>query len=225
MDVTPSPTVDRAAPSSTPSAAIPGTGAINADFDTFLSLLTAQLKNQDPLKPVDSTEFVAQLAEFSAVEQQVQSNASLGDILETLRGGDITALADWLGTQVSTSEATQFSGQPITLSLTPRPEADAAQLVVRNEAGVEAARLEITSGTRSLVWTGENDLGRAPPTGRYRFTLEESAGGQKLPATEANAFVEVLEARLVDGTPQLTLSSGETVAITDVNAVRQTKAP
>ena len=47
---------------------------IEANFDTFLSLLTAQLRNQDPLEPVNSTDFVAQLAQFSAVEQQVQSN-------------------------------------------------------------------------------------------------------------------------------------------------------
>lgn len=221
MDVTPLPAVDSTTPSAQPSAAIADRGAIEADFDTFLSLLTAQLKNQDPMKPVDSTEFVAQLAEFSAVEQQVQSNASLADILETLRGGDITALADWLGAQVSTSDATRFSGQPITLSLSPSEGADAAQLVVRNEAGVEAARLNVDPAARSLVWAGENDLGRAPPVGRYRFSLEATANGQPLPTTEANAFVEVLEARLIDGKPQLTLASGDTVSITDVDAVRQ----
>lgn len=221
MDVTPFPTIDQTTPTATPSAAIADPAAIGADFDTFLSLLTAQLKNQDPLKPVDSTEFVAQLAEFSAVEQQVQSNASLSEILETLRSGDITALADWLGAQVSTSDATQFSGQPITLSLSPPADADAAQLVIRNTAGVEAARLEVDPKARSLVWAGENDLGRAAPQGRYRFSLESSQNGQALPATEAGAFVDVLEARLVDGAPQLTLSSGDTIAISEVDAVRR----
>ena len=47
------------------------------DFETFLKLLTAQLRNQDPLQPMDSTEFVAQLASFSAVEQQVRANDRL----------------------------------------------------------------------------------------------------------------------------------------------------
>lgn len=220
MDVTPVPTIDTKTPTAPPSGAIADTGTIGADFDTFLSLLTAQLKNQDPLKPVDSTEFVAQLAEFSAVEQQVQSNASLSDILETLRGGDITALADWLGAGVSTSDATHFSGQPITLSLVPSADADRAELVVRNEAGVEAARLSVDPTARTLLWAGENDLGRAPPTDRYRFSLESSSNGQSLPVTKATAFVEVIEARLVDETPHLTLSSGETISITEVDAVR-----
>lgn len=221
MDVTPLPPLETNTPTTVPSAAIADTGAIEADFDTFLSLLTAQLKNQDPLKPVDSTEFVAQLAEFSAVEQQVQSNASLSDILKTLQGGDITALADWLGADVSTAGATQFNGQPITLSLSPAPGADAAQVVVRNEAGIEAARLSVDPAARTLIWNGENDLGRSPPPGQYRFALESTSNGQPLPASEAGAFVEVLEARLIDGQPQLTLSSGATVSISEIEAVRR----
>ncbi len=51
--------------------------AISGDFETFLKLLTTQMRNQDPLKPMDSTEFVAQLASFSAVEQQIRANDRL----------------------------------------------------------------------------------------------------------------------------------------------------
>ena len=49
----------------------------NADYDTFIKLLVAQMKNQDPTKPMDSTEFVSQLASFSAVEQAMQTNTKL----------------------------------------------------------------------------------------------------------------------------------------------------
>lgn len=224
MDITPIPTLDTTSQASLTPSSLAGDGAIEADFDTFLSLLTAQLKNQDPMKPVDSTEFVAQLAEFSAVEQQVQSNASLGEILETLRGGDITALADWLGAHVSTSDPVKFSGAPVTLSLTPDPTADSATLVVRNEAGVEAARLDIDPTATSLVWAGENDLGGAPATDRYRFSLESSVGGKPLPTSEAEAFTQVLEARLIEDAPQLTLANGDVISVGDVAAVRE-KAP
>ena len=55
------------------------------DFETFLSLLTAQLRNQDPLKPMESTEFVAQLASFSAVEQQVRTNDRLDELAKSDR--------------------------------------------------------------------------------------------------------------------------------------------
>lgn len=52
-------------------------GVPNADYDTFIKLLVAQMKNQDPTKPMDSTEFVSQLASFSAVEQAMQTNTKL----------------------------------------------------------------------------------------------------------------------------------------------------
>ena len=56
-----------------------------SDFDTFLQLLTTQLKNQDPSKPFDSTEFVGQLASFSAVEQQIATNSKLDALVAATR--------------------------------------------------------------------------------------------------------------------------------------------
>ena len=79
-------TTNTASSQSTANANAPSTAARDAaaDYESFLTLLTAQLKNQDPLKPLESTEFVAQLASFSAVEQQVRTNDSLTAIQELL---------------------------------------------------------------------------------------------------------------------------------------------
>ncbi|MHC5307648.1 flagellar hook assembly protein FlgD [Bartonella sp. LJL80] len=55
--------------------------APNADYETFVKLLVAQMKNQDPTEPMDSTQFVSQLASFSAVEQAIQTNSKLDSIL------------------------------------------------------------------------------------------------------------------------------------------------
>ena len=55
---------------------------IGSDFDTFLKLLTTQMKNQDPLNPIDSTDYATQLATFSGVEQQTRTN----QLLESLSG-------------------------------------------------------------------------------------------------------------------------------------------
>ncbi|CAN5346303.1 flagellar hook assembly protein FlgD [soil metagenome] len=57
------------------------TAAGNMDYNAFLKLLIAQLKNQDPTKPMDSTEFVAQLATFSQVEQSINANSKLDSLL------------------------------------------------------------------------------------------------------------------------------------------------
>ncbi|QKV19622.1 flagellar hook assembly protein FlgD [Oricola thermophila] len=54
----------------------------NVDYESFLRLLVAELKNQDPTEPVDSTEYIAQLASFSSVEQSIQTNAKLDDLIQ-----------------------------------------------------------------------------------------------------------------------------------------------
>jgi flagellar basal-body rod modification protein FlgD len=59
------------------------TSKTTVDYNSFLKLLTAELKNQDPTKPMESTDFVAQLATFSQVEQTIQSNSKLDQILQS----------------------------------------------------------------------------------------------------------------------------------------------
>lgn len=71
------------------------------DFETFLTLLTAQMRNQDPLKPMDSTAFVAQLASFSTVEQQIETNAKLDNILSAFSSSSTNQLTEWIGKEVS----------------------------------------------------------------------------------------------------------------------------
>ena len=76
----------------------------SSDFETFLTLLTAQMRNQDPLKPMDSTAFVAQLASFSTVEQQIETNAKLDKILDNFGASPSSQLTEWIGKEVSRSE-------------------------------------------------------------------------------------------------------------------------
>jgi flagellar basal-body rod modification protein FlgD len=71
------------------------------DYDSFLRLLVAELKNQDPTKPMDSTDFVAQLATFSQVEQTIQTNTKLDQMLQS----SALAQADSLiGREITTAD-------------------------------------------------------------------------------------------------------------------------
>ena len=121
------------------------TNAVAGDFQTFLQLLTTQMKNQDPLKPMESTEFVAQLASFSGVEQQVRANDRLDRIIEVLSGGSAEGLAAWVGREVRAPTTAAFAGTPLEVEVTPVKDADRAVLVVRNDFGDVVARKEVAA--------------------------------------------------------------------------------
>src|SRR5215213_11739157 len=99
-----------------PSAAsgVPTTSAANnatlaKNFDTFLSLLTTQLKNQNPLEPLDSNQFTQQLVQFAQVEQQINMNTSLGTLVSLQQSGQTTAAMSFLGsTAVVEGSTTQL---------------------------------------------------------------------------------------------------------------------
>src|SRR5258708_3531997 len=97
------------APVATPTAAAAatktagGTDALNklsADFNNFLTLLTTQLKNQDPLSPMDSTQFTQQLVAFTGVEQQINTNTKLDQLIKLDKSSLMTSAASYIGTEV-----------------------------------------------------------------------------------------------------------------------------
>jgi flagellar basal-body rod modification protein FlgD len=193
--------------------------AINADFDTFLKLLTTQMQNQDPLQPMDSTEFVAQLASFSAVEQQIRTNDQLESILGAVSTGN-ASLAEWIGREVQASARADFAGDPVEVGVTAAEGADKTLLVVKNDFGTEVARTEVDASSGTATWDGTTSSGTAAADGRYSFSLESYDGDALLSTSAGRVFTEVEEVRIVDGAPILVVGDGTQVALDDVSAVR-----
>jgi flagellar basal-body rod modification protein FlgD len=114
----------------TPTQNASAADAASLDYNTFLKLLLAQLKNQDPTKPMDSTEYMSQLASFSNVEQSIKTNSKLDSLLttqalsqaesligRTLTSADGTVTGEVVSVTVTSdsSVATLKSGQTITM--------------------------------------------------------------------------------------------------------------
>src|ERR1700733_1028071 len=89
--------------STAPTAGVAGSSTLAGNFNTFLQLLTTQLQNQDPLSPLDTTQFTQQLVEFASVEQQVNMNTNLQTLISMQQTSEATSALQLVGNTVTVS--------------------------------------------------------------------------------------------------------------------------
>ncbi|MEQ8320746.1 MAG: flagellar hook capping FlgD N-terminal domain-containing protein [Rhodospirillales bacterium] len=128
---------------------------IGEEFNSFLKLLTAQLRNQDPLAPLDSTQFVEQLATFSSLEQNVKSNSSLDVIAAKMSDLYAIVSSQWLGNTV-TVESTwvPFSDEAVKFAVEIPDAADRAVLTVKDDTGKVVWNEALDKDATSFSWDG-----------------------------------------------------------------------
>lgn len=199
--------------------------ALASDFDTFLKLLTAQMRNQDPLNPLESTDFVAQLAQFSTVEQQIATNRSLTSILEAVSASAAGSLADWLGREVRAEVPLAFKGQPVEVTA-PEPSINptSATLLVVGPDGKTVAEQDFDAKERTVTWNGMTRDGNAVPHGIYTFAVRYSGAQGVTETHDGSVFALVKEAQRQGGDVLLKLEGGGTVLANDVQAARNPAA-
>ena len=192
---------------------------ISSDFNTFLKMLTTQLKNQDPLNPMDNSEYAVQLATFSGVEQQVKTNMLLESLGAQLGVSGLATYAGWVGKEARADMPVWYSGTPVTLAAEPDPQADSVELVVTDAAGGVVARQPVPLDGDTVTWTGLDSFGVPMPAGRYSFALESFAQGARIATTPAEAYARIIEAR-GGATPTLVFEGGVEVEAKTVTGLR-----
>ncbi|WRH63008.1 MAG: flagellar hook capping FlgD N-terminal domain-containing protein [Fuscovulum sp.] len=207
------PNTNARTPSTT--AASPG-----ADFTTFLKMLTTQMQNQDPLNPLNSTDFAVQLATFSGVEQQVQTNKLLNDLAAQFSLMGMAQLSGWIGQEARTPADVWFEGRPITLTPNPAPTADNLVLTVTDSTGKLVSRETVPMGSRSYSWLGADAAGTALPAGRYQLRLESRQGDKVIRTDPVQSYARIEEARRDGDQITLILRGGISVSATNVTALR-----
>ncbi|KMK65891.1 flagellar hook capping FlgD N-terminal domain-containing protein [Puniceibacterium sp. IMCC21224] len=197
-----------------------GSTTLSSDFETFLRMLTVQMQNQDPLNPVDSSDYAVQLATFSSVEQQVLTNDLLSSLSSALTGGSMQKLSGWIGMEALARAPVEFAGSPVNL----RPEfasgADAAVLVVRDASGATVQRLTLDLSEDSAQWAGVDDSGTLYPAGIYRFDVESYQNDSLVDTTIAPVFSRIEEARISGDVVLLRLSDGTELESSLVTGLR-----
>lgn len=207
-------------PAQTQSAATPQTSAVTSDFETFLLMLTAQAQNQDPLEPMDSSQYASQLAQFSMVEQQVQTNDLLSALATAMGSVNLDELASWVGMDVRSDSGFHFDSAPVTLFAQPEPAADEAVLVIHNSDGTEIDRFSVPTTETEFVWAGTDSEGNPLPAGNYTATLESYQNDELLFEQPVSTYSRVVEAQVGDDTVLLTLEGGVVILAGSVTAVR-----
>ncbi|MEM9966510.1 MAG: flagellar hook capping FlgD N-terminal domain-containing protein [Pseudomonadota bacterium] len=194
---------------------------LSSDFETFLQMLTAQARYQDPLEPIDSTEYAAQLAQFSMVEQQVMSNSLLTALMAQLGSNSMAQMASWIGMDARTTAPNYFSGDPIEIEPRPTSGAEAVSLIVYDENDLEVQRLTLPVSNTTIEWNGLQDDNTPFPDGLYRFEVESRAGGEVIGIQKVATYSRVSEARLENGETILVLSGGVEIPARDVTGLRE----
>lgn len=144
------------------------------DFDDFLTLLTTQLQNQDPLDPMDSNEFTQQLVAFTGVEQQIQTNQNLELLANLSRLQNLASSGSYLGSDALLfRDLGDHTGDGITWRYSNTDITEELTLEVRNEAGalIFSQQGETETGTHEFNWAGIDNAGLPVEHGNYRLEI------------------------------------------------------
>ena len=186
--------------------------SLASDFDTFLTLLTAQLQNQDPLEPTDATEFTNQLVQFSGVEQQIETNSSLENLLAANNSATGAAMSNYLGQQVEIeSQGGGFHGEDITWRYSISADAAEAKIIIRDANGeiVFSQDAEKDAGSYEFTWDGTlNDGTTAAQDQVYYTSVTATNADEEAISTTSRLLTRVTGVDLSYDSPAITTSAG-----------------
>ena len=180
------------------------------NFDTFLTLLTTQLQNQDPLNPMDSNQFTQQLVEFSQVEQQINTNDNLQTLINQGNTGTGAYAVSYLGRAVTVANGqAPLSDGSATWAYNLGTASTNTQLTVTDASGnvVYTGTGETAAGAHAFTWDGTGTNGQQMPDGTYKLTVNAVAADGTAVTSSVTSTGVVSEVDMTSGTPQLVVGS------------------
>ena len=201
---------------------------IASNFTQFLTLLTTQLKNQNPLDPMDTNQFTQQLVQFAGVEQQLKTNDTLGNILTASQSASSASATSYIGKTVTADGSTsQLAGGSASWSLTPARAASKAVITILDSKSnvVATQTTSLAAGSQSYTWNGKTSAGLTAANGNYSIKVSATD------ATGANVAVDTSLSGTVDevdlsgtspvlsiGSQKVPLSSVQTIGLSTSGA-------
>ena len=197
------------------------------NFDSFLQLLTTQLKNQNPLEPMDTNEFTNQLVQFSSVEQSVKTNTNLEKLLEMTASNSSTAMVGYIGKEVVADGAeTRLENGTATWNYELAQPASEAAITIRDAAGriIFNESRALPAGKSTYEWNGRDNNGVQVPAGAYAITIDtrDATGKPIKVSTGVSGTVKSVD---MSGSEPLLSVDGVTVKLSSIREIRQPAIP
>ena len=196
-----SPVSNTQTPAST-SATAQDAANLTGNYTTFLTLLTAQIKNQDPLSPMDTTQWTNQLVQYSSVEQQLKANSYLEQLVNSGTAGQMNSAVSYIGKTVASDQPqAALSGGAATWNYNLAAPATSATLTISDADGnaiYAGPAPDLTTGTHTFTWDGKDSTGAQAPDGDYTLKITASNGSTGVDAGVGVSGI-VTSAENVDG--------------------------
>jgi flagellar basal-body rod modification protein FlgD len=195
---------------------------IAQNFDTFLQLLTTQLKNQNPLDPLDTNQFTQQLVQFASVEQQINMNTQLSTLVSLQKATQTTQAMSFLGATATVDGATtNLANGKATWSFSSDKPATGT-ITIKNSTGqtVYSGTYPLNSGTQAFQWDGRSNNGTLNPNGAYTLsiTAKDASGSTVAISSEVRGTVDAVD--LTQNPPVLTIGGSNFTLDKIKNVVR-----
>lgn len=204
----------------TASKATSNRASIAQNFDQFLMLLTAQLKNQNPMDPLDTNQFTQQLVSFASVEQQIKSNESLNSLMTSMNANNAMGALSFVGKSVTASGTTTQlkSGSAVWQIGSDRAGIATVKVKDANGAVINTYPLSITGGKQDFTWDGKMADGTPASDGKYSIAIE-GTDAQKKPLVLSTAIAGVVDSVDLTTTPPTLVLGAVSIPLDAVKSV------
>lgn len=199
---------------------------LDDQLNRFLNLLVTQLKNQDPLDPMDATQFTTQLVQFASVEQQIYQNSNLEKLLKVEQTKAVASLVDFIGTTVEANgRQVPLENGSAEFTYTMPAGTSKGTITITNSSGLTVFKsdADTSAGKHTFVWDGRNSSGITQPDGTYNVLVSGLDASGNLQNITQTIWGRVTGANVQDGVANLILGEDIVTPQDNVLSVRETR--
>jgi len=198
------------------------TATLASNFTTFLTLLTTQLKHQDPLSPLDTNQFTQQLVQFAGVEQQMKMNTQMASLISIEQSAQSTAAMAYLGATATVDGSTTklASGKAQWTFTSDKPATGSISIADSTGNVAYSGSFTLNAGQQNFAWDGKGNNGTQWPDGNYKMTISAKDTGGNAVAVSTTVKGTVDSVDLTSSPPTLSIGGSNFTVDKIKNVVR-----